>query len=292
MTDSSGFEPQVGEIRAVRTFRIGPQGRLFPLYSDRAWSNEINTAQCSLAVADSESHPSPSPDCTCGFYAYGTPTAAMQYPHAKHVLAVITCWGKVIAGTRGIRAEHARLEAIWMSGRVPADLAAHVRGQYRGALVYGSREQMLDHHPPTVLDCYDDTDGGSASPGVDTGCRAALGGAVMLSLLPTAWFGGQFAAAICWPLQIALLMLSAIANGARPAGAAATRHWVQLAAVALWVLAPTGGMAGWLLIRAPLLEIALVIALARRHCSADSRQFPATIGARGRTPRRPGSHTV
>ncbi|MDP9094257.1 MAG: hypothetical protein M3N95_15310 [Actinomycetota bacterium] len=44
----SGFEPQVGEIRALRTFRIGPGGLLYPLFSDHAWTDGTNTAECPL----------------------------------------------------------------------------------------------------------------------------------------------------------------------------------------------------------------------------------------------------
>ena len=35
----AGFEPQVGEIRAVRSFRVGPDGTLYPLFSDQMSGN-------------------------------------------------------------------------------------------------------------------------------------------------------------------------------------------------------------------------------------------------------------
>ncbi len=290
MTDFSGFEPQVGEILAVRTFRIGPQGRLFPLYLDQVWSDEMNTAQCSLPAEDNRSHLPPGPGCTCGFYAYGTESAAMEYPHARHVLAVVACWGKIIAGTRGIRAQHARLEAIWMSDRVPADLAAQVTAHYPGATAYASREQMLLRHPATMLDCYELSDR-TAPERSGTWSRLAQRCAVLLSVVPTPWFGSSFLMVGSWALQVSLLVLSAILNAggpAGPAGPAAKRQWVLLAAAAFWVMAPTAGVAGWLMIRAPLLEIAVVVALARRQQAADSRLFPAKIGQIHRTQRRPG----
>ncbi len=288
MTDFSGFEPQVGEILALRTFRIGPEGRLFPLYSDRVWSNEMNTAQCSHPPKDNRSHVPPDPGCTCGFYAYGTQSAALEYPHTRHVLAVVACWGKVIAGTKGIRAEHARLEAIWMSDRVPADLAAQVTAHYWGATAYASREQMLLRHPPTMLDCYDSSEGGTAPQTSGTWSRLALLCAVFLSLVPTPWFGNSFLTVGSWALQVSLLVLSAILNAGGPAGPAAKQQWALRTAAAFWVLAPTAGVAGWLMIRAPLLEIAVVIALARRQQVADSRRFPAEIGHLHHAQRRPG----
>ena len=114
----AGFEPQVGEIRAVRSFRVGPDGALYPLFSDQAWVDGTNTARCRVSPDDPD-HGAPDPECTCGFYAYASARAADEYPHARHVLAVVACWGRVIAGSRGIRAEKARIEAIWMSPKVP-----------------------------------------------------------------------------------------------------------------------------------------------------------------------------
>src|SRR4051794_1477530 len=112
----SGFEPRMGEVRALRTFRIGPGGRLYSLSSDIAWPTGTNTAQCLTPQPGAPaSHAAPNPDCTCGFHAYGSETAAAEDPKSRHVLAVVACWGRIIAGTRGIRAEYARIEALWMS---------------------------------------------------------------------------------------------------------------------------------------------------------------------------------
>lgn len=296
MTDFAGDQPQVGEILALRTFRIGEAGGLFPLFDDRAWSDQMNTAQCPLAmagdqpIADRPAHVPPDADCSCGFYAYGTPTAALDYPHARHVLAVVACWGKVIAGTRGIRAQHARLQAIFMSDRVPVDLSRLVAARYSDAQVYGDRARMLTRHVPTVLDCYDPP----APAGRcrrRTAARTAVSGALLLSLAHH--WSGTTAAAVLWAVQGTLLVLSAILNSAilssaipdsgRPAGRPAQQHWVVLAAAALWVLAPAAGLAGWLLIRVPLAEVVLVILLVRRSGIAASRRFPAEIGQGHRT---------
>ena len=46
MPDAGQFEPQLGEIRAVRTFRVGPGGLLFPLFSRRPWVDGDNEAAC------------------------------------------------------------------------------------------------------------------------------------------------------------------------------------------------------------------------------------------------------
>lgn len=148
-----GFEPQVGEIRALRTFRIGPGGVLYPLFVDRAWTPGTNTSLCRLPQPTGQHltwrapHPAPDPDCGCGFYAYADDTSAGEYPHSRHVLAVIACWGQVIAGTRGVRSQHARIEALWISPKVPNELKAAVTAHYPDLSVYGTKTAMLNQLP-------------------------------------------------------------------------------------------------------------------------------------------------
>src|SRR5882762_5927320 len=108
----SGFEPQVGEIRALRTFRIGRDGGLYPLFSDVRWAAHANTARCRSPGMgrDETDHLVVEPGCTCGFYAYADEQTAAEYPHSRHVLAVVACWGRIIAGTRGLRSQYTRVE--------------------------------------------------------------------------------------------------------------------------------------------------------------------------------------
>ena len=150
----AGFEPQVGEIRAVRSFRVGPDGTLYPLFSDQAWVDGTNTARCRVTPDDPD-HAAPDPECTCGFYAYASARAADEYPHARHVLAVVACWGRVIAGSRGVRAEKARIEAVWMSPKVPEYLRHAVTARYPSAVVESDVDRLLEEHPPSELSCYD-----------------------------------------------------------------------------------------------------------------------------------------
>src|SRR5690242_10479173 len=149
MEPYAGFEPQVGEIRAVRTFRIGAGGWLYPLFGTTKWTDGPNTARCRHRPPDpANAHDAPDPDCACGFYAYGDDVAAAEYAHARHVLAVVSCWGRVIAGTRGVRAEHARIDGLWMSPAVPAELAAAVGVNYPGSRIYADRATLLRECPP------------------------------------------------------------------------------------------------------------------------------------------------
>ena len=142
----------VGEIRALRTFRLGPDGSLLPVaHGSTPWSDGANSACCGRG-----SHTPAAPGCSCGFYAYGTrrATSRSHHAHSRRVLAVIACWGRVVPGTLGLRAQHARIEALWVSRRVPAGQAAMVRRRYPSAAFYASRRSMLQRHRLTHLDCY------------------------------------------------------------------------------------------------------------------------------------------
>ena len=143
---------RVGEIRALRTFRLSEYGYLNPVGYTAAgpWRDGTNTARCL-----GHGHTPAEPGCGCGFYAYGTYGAACDYAEARRLLAVVACWGKVVPGTRGLRAQHARIEAIWLSSRVSPRLARRLRQRYPSATFYHSRRLMLRRNRPTTLRSYE-----------------------------------------------------------------------------------------------------------------------------------------
>jgi hypothetical protein len=57
-------------------------------------------------------HASPHPDCQCGIYAYHRPGAQAYYGEFEWTEGVVSCWGRLEAHARGLRAEHARVEAL------------------------------------------------------------------------------------------------------------------------------------------------------------------------------------
>lgn len=275
----SGFEPQVGEIRAVRTYRIGRDACLYPLFSAEPWSDGVNTARCRNPGSerpDSTEHRVVDPDCTCGFYAYADEDAAAEYPHSRHVLAVVACWGLVVAGTRGLRAQYARVEAIWMSPTVPADLAAMVADRYPSTVAYTDKATMLTEHPPTRVDCYE-----TPSPRERTRIRvamcAALLTALVLGLLPWRWLTSNHDALILWAVTVTAFLTAAIVYGRRTETAARKRALVCSATV-LWLIAPLAGPAGFLFFRLPVMQIAVIARRHRRAALRQARRFPADIG--------------
>jgi hypothetical protein len=267
----TGFEPQVGEIRAVRTFRIGPNGSLYPLFSDVAWSAGTNTARCRFAP-----HATPETGCTCGYYAYASDAAASEYPNARHVLAVVSCWGHVIAGTRGIRAEFARIDAIWMSDAVPAGLAALVATRYPGLSIYADKQAMLAQHPPTVLDCYQNDPSERAVRRI--GLRLAILLALVMGVLPTSWLGSNDDARLVWAAELGFFLIGAVVLHRKRTDLAAKRQALVFVAVALWLVAPFAGAGGTLMLRLPLIQIAALTAYQRWLLTQEARRFPARIG--------------
>jgi hypothetical protein len=276
----AGFEPQVGEIRAVRTFRVGPGGALYPLFSSHAWTDGANTAQC-LAIGrtggESTAHDAPAPGCTCGFYAYASETFTAEYPNARHVLAVIACWGRVIAGTRGLRAENARIEAIWMSSTVPPDLANMVRERYPSTSLYADKAAMLAEHPATELDCYE-----VPAPRERRWRRIGLWAATTIALitgvLPAQWLGNNTDARILWGVELAFFVVGALVLRSRHTDVAAKRRGLLFVAIALWLLAPFGGTAGLLLLRLPLIQIGVLFLVHRALLARAASTFPAEVG--------------
>jgi hypothetical protein len=274
-----GTEPLVGEVLGLRTFRVDESGLLLPLYSSGTWYDGPNTAQCAPPTGHHERgpHPVPSDDCECGFYAYGTPEAARQNKHMRHVQAVVSCWGAVVAGTQGIRAEHARIVAIWINPAAPAWLRKRVATRYPSARLYADPDAMLAEHPLTPLRCYDE-------PRPRPVAAAVLGilataAVLALGLLPMPVLHTGF----LWELWLAVTAATGalaawLLVGAHTAGHVAAAFVVG--GVLAWLVAPAFGLAGWLL-RVPLLR-GLAVAVGAYLLGLRPHHFPVV-----RAPRAP-----
>ena len=283
-----GFEPRVGEIDAVRAFRLSSSGALLPLFHDSPWTTGTNTASCATTPGGGAtgSHRAPDPDCRCGFYASATANAAREYPESAHVLGVVSCWGRTIVGTRGLRVEHARIRAVWLSEAVPAELAVAVVWTYPDVELYADRELMLTEHPVTALDCYD------APPAVISRSRTWWWRVLTSLAVVVGTVAGLDQVAPS--TRVALGML---AGGLLATGLVAGRVWsteaigrrrgLVVAAAVLWLVAGlAGGLAQWFL-RVPLTELALVgvvlVWRARRAANRFRLAAPQTEGGHGRS---------
>lgn len=272
MGAAEDFEPQVGDVRAIRTFRVGPGGLLYPLFGRTPWVPGANRARC-RADEDTD-HRAPDPECTCGFYAYSAEKWAGEYPYARSVLGVISCWGRIITGTRGLRAEFARIDALWLGPAVPADLVEAVRATYPDVQLYERREDLLREHPATPLEDAEPVDA-PAPPVIVTRTVAAL--AVIAGMLPASWITRL---PYAWWLEgalFALLALAVLAGGWRTTDPAAQRRRLGAFALLLWMAAPFVGAAGVLFLRLPLIQLVALTVAHRMALARAARTFPARI---------------
>lgn len=281
MRDFAGCQPLVGEVVGLRTFRIDDSGLLLPLHSDGVWYDGTNTAVCAPPTGHHPwgPHRVPGAQCECGFYAYGSEVAAAQNRNCRYVQAVVSCWGGVVAGTRGFRAEHARIDAIWISPRAPLWLRRRVAGRYPSVRLYAEPSAMLAEHPLTELDCYRlPARRRRSAPAV----AGTLAGAALttLGLLP---FDTLHAHTLLWDGWLAIVSLGAaftawLLVGARDAGHFAAAF--VAAGVLAWLVAPVFGLSGWLL-RVPLLR-GIGVGLGSYLLGLRPRHFPVVKTPKGR----------
>lgn len=250
----SGSEPLVGEVVGLRTFRVDETGLLLPLYSTQAWYDGVNVAACDPpAGGERAPHPVASPGCECGFYAYGCDLAAARNRQMRHIQAVVSCWGRVVAGTQGVRAQYARIDALWLSPAVPKWISSRIALRYPNARIYRDRAAMLADHPLSQLPCYELP----ARPSLlgRTGLGAVAAALLVLGLLPWRLIAGPVF--VAWTAALGWLAVAMIAVVATHRVQGRTAAIGLLLFTAAWLAAPAFGLAGWLL-RLPILRAMLV----------------------------------
>jgi len=108
-------EPVVG-FRAWKVI----DDRLLSPYIPCRWDGPVMHAECypanrSLLRGEGwldAPHASPHPACQCGIYAYHQPGAQAYYGEWLWVEGAVTVWGRLEVHRDGLRAEHARVEAL------------------------------------------------------------------------------------------------------------------------------------------------------------------------------------
>lgn len=258
----------VGEVRAIRTFRLGRDGGLYPLYADRAWAPGENTAACKRG----HEHVAPAPDCRCGFYAYGDLTWTVAQPPAVRVLAVVALWGSLEVATRGVRAQHGRLQAVWLHRRVPDQLARAVRDRYPDVEVLCDRAALLQRHPLTTLEGYRPPRLAGRRRKVVSRLLALLAALVLLvGCLPADELIVNALGAIVWTAAVAVVCATLVAGLGMRSPAVAAAGMVGLG----WMLTTTGdGAATVWATRLPLLAGGLLSAVLWLDLAAVGRPIP------------------
>lgn len=251
-------EPLVGEVVGLRTFRVDESGLLLPLYSNLSWYDGTNTATCAPPTGEPghTDHAVPDEDCECGFYAYGTVQAASHNRNSRWVQAVVSCWGNVVAGTHGFRAEHARITAVWLHPNAPVWARRRVAMRYPSAAIYSDRDAMLAEHPLTVLDCYEPRPRRRVTPRVASALLVLA--LLALGLVPESVLRGS---PVLWTVWLATTAAVGAFAGWLLFGAHGPGHRAAayvIAGVLAWLVAPLFGLLGWVL-RAPVLRGAAVV---------------------------------
>jgi hypothetical protein len=109
-------------IEPVAAFRewLVVRGALTSPYIPYRWEEPVVRARCFPANRNllfgsgwlDEPHDAPHPSCRCGIYAVYEPRTATPFPDADRVWGVVTVWGRIEVHSDGLRAEHARVEAL------------------------------------------------------------------------------------------------------------------------------------------------------------------------------------
>lgn len=153
--DGGAVEPLVGEVRVLRSFGLADDGSLLPITEaggGQPWADGENVATCTRGGR----HDTPDEGCACGFYAYGDPAWIDPdlYGWFRHVVGVVECYGKIIAGEKGVRAGKARIVAVWLSPEVPLLISDKARMRYPGVEFFSDRDEMERAYPVTALETY------------------------------------------------------------------------------------------------------------------------------------------
>jgi hypothetical protein len=201
----------------------------------------------------------------------------VEQPYARPVLAVVSCWGRIVAGTRGVRAEHARIDAIWMSEHVPPALAGRVAERYAPAAIHQDKMAMLSERPLTRLECYEPVE---ARPGTAARLTSAalLVAALTLGCLPANWIWRDHAARPLWSMEVIGFACAAAAMRFQVPAASRRGSAVAYLAATLWFLAPFAGAPGVILFRLPMMQIAALATVERSRAARSAGRFPARIG--------------
>jgi hypothetical protein len=109
----------IAPVVGFRAWRVIDE-RLTSPYVPVRWEGRLMHAACFPANRNltfgqgwlGEPHASPDPRCRCGIYAYHRPQRTPYVGEFEWVAGIVSVWGRVEVHRDGLRAEHARIEAL------------------------------------------------------------------------------------------------------------------------------------------------------------------------------------
>lgn len=189
-----------GSLIGLRSFSVGPKGHLTGVVQKYPYNAKENLAVCIRgdrvlnkmlmhldgplgvrAREAEEQHELIGLDCSCGFYGYFngidpySSAGSVMFGSSARVSGIIEGYGRTVVGSKGFRAEKARLVALVfgletreqfrnthpiirvLTGLRPIPFPTHadwvlIEGKYPDVPLYGSVEEALAAHPLTVPD--------------------------------------------------------------------------------------------------------------------------------------------
>jgi hypothetical protein len=126
LPESAGLKPPdlIEPVVAFRSWRV-VDGALRSVYLPHFWTERAVTATCMGSEAPDEhatrtapaGHRAPDRGCTCGVYAYYEPDKNFPTVDYRGVIGIVSLWGTIELHEDGMRAEHARVEALALYSR-------------------------------------------------------------------------------------------------------------------------------------------------------------------------------
>ena len=101
----------IGKVYGLRSFRPTETGEIKPIsmgavQTGFVWQEGENHSLCT-----SGKHTPAVKDCFCGFYAFTNPNNTEHVPYS-YVQGIIEAWGRLVIGTKGFRAEKAKIVVL------------------------------------------------------------------------------------------------------------------------------------------------------------------------------------
>jgi hypothetical protein len=126
LPQSADLQPPdlIEPVVAFRSWRV-VDGALRSVYLPLFWNDREVEATCMGAEAPdadvprtaAPGHRAPDRGCTCGVYAYYEPDKNFPTVDYRGVIGVVSMWGTIELHEDGMRAEHARIEALALYSR-------------------------------------------------------------------------------------------------------------------------------------------------------------------------------
>ncbi len=96
-------------------------------------------------------HEVPGPDCSCGIYAYWRCRQGQGDGPAEGVYGVVECSGRIIMGTKGFRAQRARIIAVVANDTILNRVTSNCNpGPLNGVELYEDYASLVKDYPPDI----------------------------------------------------------------------------------------------------------------------------------------------